>query len=84
MKKDADGNFFFDLNTKKRVTVKEFRGKIMVDIREFYQPAGATNGESLPTKKGVCLTQDAWESLIKQANIINMAIEATQNDGRRR
>jgi len=50
-KKTDDGETYFQLGLKKRVTVREFRGKTYVDIREYYEK----DGKSLPGKKGVAL-----------------------------
>ena len=49
----------FDLNSKKKVFIKQFKGHKMVDIREVYDK----NGEMAFTQKGVCLTLDAWNTL---------------------
>ena len=38
----------FQLTDKRRVSVRDFRGKLYVDIREFYEK----DGEYLPGKKG--------------------------------
>lgn len=48
---DDDGNEFWNLNDKgtRRVTINEFKGKMMVNIREYYEK----DGKSLPGKK-VC------------------------------
>ena len=42
---DKEGNAIYDLNFKKRVQVKKFKGMTMVDIRETYEK----NGETLYT-----------------------------------
>ena len=57
--KDKEGNSFFDLNSKKKVFIRSFKGQKMVDIRETYEK----NGEMIFTQKGVCLTMDAWKTL---------------------
>ena len=57
--KDKEGNSFFDLNSKKKVFIKSYKGQKMVDIREVYDK----NGEMMFTAKGVCLTMDAWKTL---------------------
>ncbi len=57
--RDKDGNPMFDLNSKKKVFIKMFKGQKMVDIREIYDK----NGEMIFTSKGVCLTMDAWKTL---------------------
>ena len=46
--KNKDGDSYWELDRFKRVTVREFKGSIFVDIREFYDK----NGELLPGKKG--------------------------------
>jgi hypothetical protein len=53
------------------VTIKKFRGKVMVDIREFYD----SNGQDMPTKKGVCLTLEAWEHLARTTKQIEKGIK---------
>jgi hypothetical protein len=34
---EKNGEFVFDLGSKKRVTVSKFKGKTLVNIREFYE-----------------------------------------------
>lgn len=46
--KDKDEEPTFELGKNKRVTVREFKGQIYVDIREFYD----SEGELKPGKKG--------------------------------
>lgn len=61
-KKGSDGDDdtdFFQLSAKRRVTVSEFRGRLQVDIREYYE----ADGEMKPGRKGICLTKEQWETL---------------------
>lgn len=46
---DDDGNEFWELNPKgtRRATINEFKGKWMVNIREYYEK----DGRMLPGKK---------------------------------
>ena len=46
-KTDSDGNKYWEISKARRVTVSEFKGKSMVNIREYYQ----NDGEWLPGKK---------------------------------
>ena len=50
------------LSAKRFVSINTFRGKLMVDIREFYQD---DSGELKPGKKGISLSEDQWEALKK-------------------
>jgi len=44
------------------VTLKEFKGKTYVDVRTFFEN---DEGEMVPTKKGVSLTPDNLDELIR-------------------
>lgn len=44
---DSEGNSYWEISNSRRVTISEFKGKKMVNIREYYEK----NGESLPGKK---------------------------------
>ena len=59
---DKEGNRLFDLAGKKKVFIRKFNGRKMVDIREVYEK---DDGEIGFTKKGICLTEDAWAMLKK-------------------
>ena len=62
------------LDDKKRITVRKFKGKLLVDIREFYND----NGEMKPGKKGIALSKENWNKLKDYMNIIDEAIENMQ------
>ena len=54
---DSDGNTFWEISKMRRVTLSEFKGKLMVSVREYYEQ----DGEVKPGKKvlktshtGVC------------------------------
>ncbi|KAF9268894.1 PC4-domain-containing protein [Marasmius fiardii PR-910] len=65
--KNADGNSYIDLGKKKRATVRTFKNKPLVDIREFY----GDNGDEKPGKKGISLTDEQWDVLKKSVPIID-------------
>ena len=42
-----------------RVSLSVFKGRTYVDLRLFYE---AANGELAPTKKGITITPELWDS----------------------
>lgn len=46
-KKTKDGELYWDLGAKKRLTLRSWKGRQLVDIREFY------GEDPLPGKKGL-------------------------------
>ncbi|XP_050081084.1 RNA polymerase II transcriptional coactivator [Anopheles maculipalpis] len=61
----------FELEKNRKVSVSEFKGKVYVGIREFYEK----DGKTLPSKKGISLTVPQWKKLLEQADAINEAIK---------
>lgn len=49
-KKTKDGELYWDLGAKKRLTLRSWKGRQLVDIREFY---GEDPKNLLPGKKGL-------------------------------
>lgn len=47
MQKDDDGNEYWEISKNRRVQVSDFKGKYMINIREFYEK----DGKALPGKK---------------------------------
>lgn len=56
---DEDGTVACELSKNRKVLVRKFKGKVYVDIREFYNKGG----EDLPSKKGISLPLDQWKML---------------------
>lgn len=62
----------FELGKNKRVTVRQFRNFNLVDIREYY--VDSTTGEMKPGKKGISLTEDVYDELLKHRLNIDDAL----------
>ncbi|KAK7533326.1 putative RNA polymerase II transcriptional coactivator [Phyllosticta citribraziliensis] len=58
---DDNGDPYWEISNSRRVTVSEFKGKSMVNIREYYEK----DGKTLPGKKGISLTVDQYRALLE-------------------
>ncbi|KAI9800398.1 MAG: hypothetical protein M1825_004168 [Sarcosagium campestre] len=70
--RDEDGAEFWELSKNRRVTVSEFRGKYMVNLREYYEK----DGKSLPGKKGISLPIDQFNALVAVLPHLETALKA--------
>ncbi|KAJ1982572.1 hypothetical protein H4R34_001655 [Dimargaris verticillata] len=67
-KKNDDGDPYFELSAKRRITMRKWKDTVFVDIREFWtDPAGTTR----PGKKGISLSAAQWESLKQLMPVID-------------
>lgn len=67
---DEDGILVCELAKNRKVKVRKFAGKLMVDIREFY----IKDGVELPGKKGISLSMDQWDVLREHIEEIDQAV----------
>ncbi|WVW83723.1 hypothetical protein I302_105744 [Kwoniella bestiolae CBS 10118] len=58
---NEDGDSFFKLSEARRLTVRTFKGKILVDIRETYKDK--TSGQVKYGNKGISLNKEQWDVL---------------------
>ncbi len=59
---------FYELGESKRVTVRVYSGKLLVDLREYYMDK--SSGVMKPGKKGLSLSAEQWARLHEQATSI--------------
>ncbi|XP_062223105.1 RNA polymerase II transcriptional coactivator KIWI-like [Phragmites australis] len=60
-----------EISKNKRVAVRSWKGKVFVDIREFY----VKDGKTLPTRKGISLQMDQWKILRDNIKAIDEAVK---------
>lgn len=60
----SNDDVVFDIGNMKKVTVSVFKGRVLVNIREFYEDK--TTGEHKPGSKGIALNIDQWSQLVEQ------------------
>lgn len=51
-----DGDDYWQIGSNRRVTINRYAGKVLVDIREYYEK----DGKRLPGKKGITLQKNTW------------------------
>lgn len=59
-----------ELSRNRRVSVRNWQGKVVVDIREFY----VKDGKTMPGRKGISLSMDQWEILQQHVDVIDNEI----------
>lgn len=69
-KKNKDNEYYFEMGKSRRVTVRKWKGKCYIDIREFYEDGG----EFKPGKKGISLSVEQWESIKKLTGAIDKEV----------
>jgi len=57
------GEVLLDLGKMKYANVSNFKGKKMINIREYY--TDKSSGEMKPGKKGICLMEDQWKKIME-------------------
>jgi hypothetical protein len=63
----------FTISATKRVTINTFKGKKLVDIREFY--TDKESGELKPGKKGISLSIEEFKKLLDQLPLVQDALK---------
>eukprot|EP01039_Chlorochromonas_danica_P010036 gene10036-11103_t len=71
-KGSGGGEAVFELGGKRKASVSTFKGKVYINIREFYEDK--LTGEEKPGSKGIALTIEQWKVLLSQAEEINAAV----------
>ncbi|KAL0250665.1 hypothetical protein I308_102848 [Cryptococcus tetragattii IND107] len=71
-----DGEEFFKLSEYRRLTVRTFKGKTLVDIREMYKDK--SSGALKPGSKGISLTAEQWEILRNNIQNVDKMVKKVQ------
>ncbi|XP_059656303.1 RNA polymerase II transcriptional coactivator KIWI-like [Cornus florida] len=59
-----------EISKNRRVSVRNWQGKVVVDIREYY----VKDGKQMPGKKGISLSMDQWDVLRDHVDVIDKAV----------
>ncbi|XP_055531386.1 RNA polymerase II transcriptional coactivator [Wyeomyia smithii] len=68
---NKNGEPEWQLDRNRKITVSEFKNKVYVNVREYYEK----DGKELPGKKGISLTVPQWKKLLESADEVNEAIK---------
>ncbi|KAM7183692.1 Transcriptional Coactivator p15 (PC4) domain containing protein [Naviculisporaceae sp. PSN 640] len=70
---DGEGNPYFELSAFRRVSLQPFNGKMLINIREYYN---AADGELKPGKKGISLNLDQYKAFLSILPQLNNELRA--------
>ncbi|XP_042587918.1 activated RNA polymerase II transcriptional coactivator p15-like [Cyprinus carpio] len=62
---------FFKIGKMRYVSVRDFKGKVLIDIREYWIDQ---EGEMKPGRKGISLNPEQWNQLKEQIGEIDDAV----------
>ncbi|KAG9261684.1 SUB1 regulator of transcription b [Astyanax mexicanus] len=65
------GDNMFQIGKMRYVSVRDFKGKVLIDIREYWMDQA---GDMKPGKKGISLNPEQWNQLKEQMSDIDDAI----------
>ncbi|XP_043509702.1 activated RNA polymerase II transcriptional coactivator p15 [Frieseomelitta varia] len=72
-KESENEDNIWDLGNNRQVTVRDFRGKLYVDIREMYFDKELN---LKPGKKGICLSIPQWRKLLSVMDDVDKAVKS--------
>ncbi|KAM9821546.1 SUB1 regulator of transcription b isoform X2 [Syngnathus typhle] len=67
------GDNMFQIGRMRYVSVRDFKGKVLIDIREYWTNP---DGDMKPGKKGIALNPEQWNQLKDQISEIDDAIKS--------
>ncbi|GCA65051.1 hypothetical protein KIPB_016115, partial [Kipferlia bialata] len=67
-----DNEDYVDMRDMRRVTVRSFKKKVLIDIRDYYTDKA---GEVKPTRKGISLRPSDWQFLVDNAEEISRKVK---------
>lgn len=70
---DGEGGRYFTLSANRRISLRPWKGKMLIDIREYYTDAV---GEEKPGKKGISLSEEQFDTLKALLPAIERELEA--------
>ncbi|THW93585.1 PC4-domain-containing protein [Aureobasidium pullulans] len=69
---DDDGNPYWELSGKRRVTLSEFKKMHLINVREYYEK----DGKMLPGKKGISLSLEQFSAFLEVLPEIEAALKS--------
>ncbi|KAA8592833.1 hypothetical protein FQN60_018288 [Etheostoma spectabile] len=69
---DSDSEVETKIGKMRYVSVRDFKGKVLIDIREYWMNQ---DGEMKPGKKGISLNPEQWNQLKDQISEIDDAMK---------